>query len=273
MYMYQSIKQRAEELEKQIAAISTEAKTIFVSTLSVNKDRNGYKWRMLQNQPDGSYKRITLSKSQRSLAEQAAQKSLIIARLEDLEQELQACNNYLKVYASRNQKLPEEVITREQQILINPGYLELLQNQIASREAELLQWEQEDYPNGRDYYPENLNVPVWDGLVVRSKSERTIALMLREARLHFRYEWKQNIAGIMLPDFTVVHPRDGRYFYIEHAGLIERKNYRMKHLRMLDQYAEGGIYPDDRLIITYETEEKPLDVRDVKQKINRFFFS
>ena len=40
----------------------------------------------------------------------------------------------------------------------------------------------------------------------------------------------------------------------------------------LYKYTSCEIYPDDRLIMTFETKERPLDIQTIKEKIQKAFF-
>ena len=154
----------------------------------------------------------------------------------------------------------------------NPGFTDLLQRKLSQREQQMIAWENEEFDSGKDYYPQQLNIKVTDTLYVRSKSERAIALALIESGLHFRYEWRQNFMGEIIPDFTIIHPKTGVLYYWEHFGLIDSESYRKDFLSKLYKYTSCEIYPDDRLIMTFETKEKPLDIQTIKEKIQRAFF-
>ena len=262
MYNYQLILARSIKLENDIKQLEASLQDVFIGDLQVSKDRESFRWRILSAAPDGTVSRITLPKTKRGVAEEAAETKLLRAHLEDLRQEYKACQRYLAVFKTRSGNLPEDILPREQALLQNPGIIE----------KELLDWEQADYPNGRSHYPDQLNVKVWNGLIVRSKSERSLAMLLKEFGLHFRFEWLQDIGGgKMLPDFTILHPQTGIHHYLEHAGLMNEQNYLKYHFQKLKQYASAGIYPGDRLLITYDTPDRPLDLELARYQLQRMF--
>lgn len=273
MYYYQLILKRLTQLEAAISLTEQQLEGAVIGDIQVSKEKDYYRWRLTTTAPDGTIRRITIPKSDRSTAEQAAETTLLRAHLEDLQKEYKACKNYLSVFRPRSASLPEDILSKEQALMQKPGFSDLLQNKIAAGEKELIAWEKADYPNGHDHYPEQLNVKVWDGLMVRSKSERSLAMLLKELGLHFRYEWKQDLNGSILPDFSILHPQNRSLYYLEHAGLLNDDNYRQSHLRKLEQYASAGIFPGDRLLITYDAPGHPLDIQLTRYQLRRMFFS
>jgi membrane-anchored protein YejM (alkaline phosphatase superfamily) len=46
---------------------------------------------------------------------------------------------------------------------------------------------------------------------------------------------------------------------MEHFGIMDTPEYQKNAVDKVSLYMRHGIYPQDRLIITYETKEHPLD--------------
>lgn len=63
---------------------------------------------------------------------------------------------------------------------------------------------------------------------------------------------------ILYPDFTIRHPRTGKYFYWEHFGLMDDPSYAKNASAKHQLYISNGIIPNIQLITTYETKENPL---------------
>lgn len=273
MSEYELMAARAEELAGKIELLEAKLQNEFIGDIHVSKDRTRYRWRLCQIQSDGKKKTITLSRKDRRIAEKAAQVTLDRAQLEDYRKEYKACIRYIHSFRNNNGTIPKNPVPKTMILLQNPGFFELINAGLSQREREMIEWELEEYDNGKDHYPNQLNVTVTKNLTVRSKAERTIAIELKNAGLHFRYEWRQNIGGDMIPDFTIIHPQNGFYYYWEHHGMIDMESYQIPFLNKLKRYLSAGIYPDDRLILTFETQGHPLDIQIVKEKIRRTFFS
>ena len=98
---------------------------------------------------------------------------------------------------------------------------------------ELEKWASEPYEMNPKY-PENKTIRAINGLMVRSKSEAFIVMLLVTYHIPFRYECKLELDGqIIYPDFTIRHPVTGETFYWEHAGMLEDPKYISKHLYTL----------------------------------------
>ncbi|MBR6473450.1 MAG: hypothetical protein IKS99_07000 [Firmicutes bacterium] len=125
---------------------------------------------------------------------------------------------------------------------------------------------QSENPN----YREDLVVEVSNGLMVRSKSEMSIAEELIRFGLEFRYEkalrltklyvnrdgtaYSENVT--VYPDFTIFMP-DGTVIYWEHCGMFDKLDYRSANHNKFDLYFDNDIYPPKNLIITMDGPGKP----------------
>jgi len=102
-------------------------------------------------------------------------------------------------------------------------------------------------------YPEGLIYLTNSGIYVRSKSERTIADMLQQNRIPYRYETALALGSINInPDFTIYRPSDGKRVLWEHLGRMDDDGYRQKTIEKLALYTRYGFFPFDNLICTYE---------------------
>ena len=117
-------------------------------------------------------------------------------------------------------------------------------------------------------YPEALQYTTNSGLVVRSKSERTIANRLTEFGLPFRYEQAleldvssmQGLRGTRMgkyktyyPDFIIMAP-SGEMVIWEHLGLIDKPEYRESNYEKLFVYRHLGRVSEKRMITTFERD-------------------
>jgi len=153
-----------------------------------------------------------------------------------------------------------EVIRQEEKIneyLSNPEIQKLLDDEIAKNES-YESWANMPY-ECNPIYPEYKNVPSVGNLMVRSKTESTIAIVLTNYGIPFRYECKLEIGDkILYPDFTAINIRTGEMIYWEHHGLIESMDYVEKKRRDMLEYLSYQIIPGQNLIVTCETKDYPL---------------
>lgn len=112
------------------------------------------------------------------------------------------------------------------------------------------------------YAPEHLKYKCNNGILVRSKSERTVANKLHEHGIIFKYEAPMDIDGVTLyPDFTILR-RDGSIVLWEHNGLMSNDEYLVKAIQKIRKYNKAGFMQHTNLICTEECDlmdEKTLD--------------
>lgn len=107
---------------------------------------------------------------------------------------------------------------------------------------------------------------------VRSKSELIIADLLKKEGVPYRYECPIYLKGIgqVYPDFTVLNVRTRKEFYWEHLGMMDDAAYAERALQKMAMYEQNGIYPGEKLILTYETRKCPLSQKAVKNVIAHY---
>ena len=107
---------------------------------------------------------------------------------------------------------------------------------------------------------------------VRSKSEKIIADNYYYRNIPYKYEKKLTLADgkILHPDFTLMNMRTRTEIYHEHLGKMDDPGYVMDQTERLDIYERNGIYLGDRLFITHETLDEPLNMDVLNNIIDRF---
>ena len=133
-----------------------------------------------------------------------------------------------------------------------------------SDEAYIKKWESAEYQTkGFD-----INIPEFytaKGERVRSKSELIIADLLNKEDIPYRYEASVYLKGwgLVYPDFTVLNVKKRQEFYWEHLGMMDDPSYAEKALQKISMYEQNGIFPGEKLIITYETRKSPLNQKQL----------
>lgn len=107
---------------------------------------------------------------------------------------------------------------------------------------------------------------------VRSKSEILIADSLNAQNIPYLYEFPLRLPGfgIIHPDFTILNVRLRIVFFWEHAGKLGDPGYCKRNLPRINHYMLNGIFPGDRLILTFESEDVPLDTRVIAEVIKHY---
>ena len=203
---------------------------------------------------------IYIRRNDNDLAAKLAQKGYDLQLVYAIQNELAAIEAYL---AAEPEVLPENVfgqLSSERQAMVIPV--------LETDEMFVERWLSEPF-EGLGFPDEEALFVTDRGERVRSKSELIIANQLAKEGIPYKYECPLylNGMGTVHPDFTVLNIRLRRIFYWEHKGRMGDPDYVERALRKERAYIRNGIFPGEQLIITSETSECPLDIREVKALI------
>jgi len=113
-----------------------------------------------------------------------------------------------------------------------------------------------------EYYTDN-------GERVRSKSEILIANILKSLDIPYKYECPIKLGKItMYPDFTILDVKERREKYLEHFGMMGDIDYVNNMMLKIATYEQNNIFIGDRLICTFESAKRPLNISALKNKLN-----
>jgi len=173
--------------------------------------------------------------------------------------------NLLEV--TERERLPEELFEQlhtERQKIVKPIQL--------TDQEYVRQWELREYKKKgfRDNMPELYTSKEER---VRSKSEVLIANALAKNNVPYRYEEPLYLEsyGIVHPDFTVLNVRTRKEIYWEHLGKMDDMEYAKNALERILIYEKNGIFPGDKLVISHETMENPINSRLIDAIIFKYF--
>ena len=108
----------------------------------------------------------------------------------------------------------------------------------------------------------------YDGHRFRSKSEVNIAQFLKSMGLEYKYEVKIIIdKQIYYIDFAVYCPETGRFFFIEHFGMMSNERYRMSVFNKLTAYSTCGLQEGRDILYTYENADAGYNIDIIQGKI------
>lgn len=100
-----------------------------------------------------------------------------------------------------------------------------------------------------------------DNVEVRSRAELVLYEHFKNLGLTFWYEKPTMIDGILLhPDFTIIHPKDGRVILWEHCGMMDLENYYKDFLNRQYRYAAEGYLPYRNIVYSYDFGDDSIDI-------------
>lgn len=106
---------------------------------------------------------------------------------------------------------------------------------------------------------------------VRSKSELYIANQLSSSQIPYCYEPVLKLdKTIFRPDFIVLNTRTRKEYYWEHLGMMDTPAYIESALKKLAVYEKNGIFPGERLILSFESTSSPLDTEAINFLIHHY---
>lgn len=150
------------------------------------------------------------------------------------------------------------------------GRKKLVKPLTLSDEDYVKKWENEEYRRS-DYREEGKIYVTAKGENVRSKSELIIADTYSSECIPYKYEKPLRIGDfICIPDFTVLNVRLRKEFYHEHFGMMDNPVYAEKAIEKINNYQKHGIILGVQLIVTFESNNVPLDTRMIEKTIDQF---
>ncbi len=233
-------------------------------TLRVTSAKNKVQYiHCAEDGKDTGYKLSYIKKKDMAIAYRLAQKSydqkiqkLVDRRLKQLD------------------KLTEEYENNEIEEIYNklhPKRKALIQPVEIPWEQRLAEWKNTPYV-GKEFEPGMPEIFSNKGERVRSKSEKILADTFYNLGIEYKYECPINLKGygVVYPDFTFLRKRDGKEIYWEHDGRMGDPDYAEKAIKKINTYIANGIFPGDKLIVSYESAGVVLNNRIVIKMIEKY---
>ncbi len=212
--------------------------------------------------PD-SGKRIYINKRKLEEIRSIVQKEYELKVSKELHQQRDRMERFIRNSDINNITEIYDSTCKAKQCLITP---------IITSDAEYIARWMEANPDCQNSYPAKTHFETMNGEEVKSKSEKIIADALLKENIPYRYEprliLKDN--SIKIPDFAVLNVRKRKIIYWEHFGRLSDSTYCMENFNKLMLYEKSGYRIGDNLIITMESENEPLEIKEIYEKINRY---
>ena len=133
------------------------------------------------------------------------------------------------------------------------------------------EWYAEEY-QGKEFKEGTAVILTEKGERVRSKSEKILADFFYRRNILYKYEKPLYLKGYgtIYPDFTILSKKTGKEIYWEHEGMMDKQEYARSAVRKIESYQKNDIYPGDRLILTFETEQSVLNSKAIEGLVNQY---
>lgn len=247
-------------LEKVVKETKARLKNAPEGRLRLSKSHNHVQYYCCtEEKKSGDY----ICKGNMALAQQLAQKSYDYKILQLAEKRLSQIRKLVKDYADDELEKVYLKEHLERQKLIEPVE--------STWEQRVNEWKAKEY-KGKDFQEGTLIILTEKGERVRSKSEKIMADYFYRKDIEYKYECPLYLkgAGTVYPDFTFLSKKTNEEIYWEHNGKCDDISYARNMVRKIDAYENNGIFPGERLILTYETEQTILNTSKIEQMVMRY---
>ena len=266
-HMHESI-QLLKELDNLSKTISDRIKNIDkrlkkapqgLLRVSLSNKTVQYYQRTNTNDPYGKY----LTKKDRHLAEQLAQKDYDTKLLKVLKKQQKAIENFIEDYDPDAAEQVYMKLSEQRKALVTPEFL--------SDEEYVKQWLSQPYTR-LGFKDEDQEFYTSKGERVRSKSEILIADALMRNDVPYLCECPVYNNGVIFaaPDFKCLNRRLRKVYYWEHLGMIGDQDYANRNVKKMDKYILADDFDESRLILTFETDSHPLNTKVIEAKIRKY---
>ena len=227
--------------------------------LRISKDKNKIRYYHCTEDNSGIY----IPKSDKYLPQKLAQKTYNLSVIKKAEARLKQIKRITKDYSDDE---IEELFTSlhpDRQILVTP--VEPTWEQLIHL------WSAEEY-KGKAFQEGTAVILTEKGERVRSKSEKIIADFFNRRNIPYKYEKPLYLKGYgtVYPDFTILSKRTGKQVYWEHEGMMDKQEYARSAVQKIESYQKNHIYPGDRLILTFETEQSVLNTKELEGLVDQY---
>ena len=143
---------------------------------------------------------------------------------------------------------------------------------IVETEDMLIERWMKEHPGNQNTYHEKGMILTDNGEMVRSKSEKIIADLLKKNGVPYQYEPRLELNNYhsICPDFVVLNVRLKKTIYWEHFGLVSEPEYAVRSFQKIRVFEKAGYYPGDNFIFTSESSTQPIDVKMIERMIREY---
>jgi hypothetical protein len=253
-----AIRERIIALDKAIKTAEQDRTDFPAGRLRVSETGNHVRYYHVE--PSGDESGTYITRKNRNLAETLAQKDYNMRFLSRAHAELESLETCIHLIPESDSDEIYQTLDPRRRRLVTPY---LIPDDLYAAE-----WRSQPYKTN-PHMSESKLYDTNNGEKVRSKTEAILADMLLELGIPYRYEQALKLRGgtVRYPDFTLLRITTREEIYLEHFGLLDGQGYRDKCLHKLNEYRNSGIYPGKNLLITYESEGCPFDIKGTRKML------
>lgn len=263
IYMYElenMLLQMQEHLEKVVTQAKADLNTtVPEGHLRISIDKNKPRYYQCIDDNKGVY----IPRDNKELPKRLAQKGYNKAVVKKGEARLKQIKRITKNYSDDEIEKIYTSMNKARQLLVTP--IEPTWDQL------LTKWYEEEY-QGKEFKEGTPLILTEKGERVRSKSEKILADYFYRKNILYKYEKPLHLKGYgtVYPDFTFLSKKTYQEIYWEHEGMMDKQDYARAAVRKIELYQINHIYPGDRLIITFETEQNVLNSKIIENLIEKY---
>ncbi|MGN1377322.1 MAG: hypothetical protein ACI4V6_03135, partial [Dorea sp.] len=251
--------QEQKYLENIVKKAKTGLSTAPEGHLRISNDKNKLRYYHCTEDNSGIY----IPKTDKHLPQKLAQKTYNLSVIKKAEARLKQIKKITKDYSDDEIEKLYISLHADRQALVTP--VEPTWKQL------LDEWYAQDY-TGKEFQEGTAVILTERGERVRSKSEKILADFFYRRNILYKYEKPLYLKGYgtVYPDFTFLSKKTGQEIYWEHEGMMDRQEYARSAVRKIESYQKNKIYPGDRLILTFETEQSVLNSNVIEELVNQY---
>ena len=254
-----ALREEQKRLKEIIAKAKKENEHMPEGNLRISKHKNRCRYYHCVHDRNGIY----IPKRNMILREQLAQKAYNSSIINIAEEQLAKINKMLEIDADEKMKKCMIPCIHDRKKLINP-----IED---TWENNLQKWFAAPY-QGKEFQEGAPMILTENGERVRSKSEKILADYFYRQNILYKYEKPLYLKGYgtVYPDFTFLSSKTGKEIYWEHEGMMDKQEYARNAVRKIELYQKNGIYPGERLILTFETEQSMLNQNILEKLVEKY---
>lgn len=255
------LKKEIAFLDKIITKAEEDLKCAPEGILRISKSGSTMQYYRRKNEKDKNGKYIR--RSDRDIAYKLAQKDYDADVIEAAKEQRKKIERFLEQYNPNQIKEIYMRLAPERKMMISPY--------IMTDEQYTNYWKNRDYI-GKGFMADMPEIYTERGERVRSKSEKIIADKLDLMNVPYLYEYPLKLKGygVVYPDFTLLNIRTREEYYLEHFGMMDDPNYSESTIHKIESYAKNGIYPGEKLLMTFENSKSSINMKVFEQMIKKY---
>ena len=254
------LREEKKKLEELMEKSICQMKSLPEGTLRVSVDK-GYPryYRCQEGDKVGNY----IRKQDKEIAQKLAQKEYNSKVLQLIQKRLKQIENIIKDYEDDEVEKCFYGEHAAKQKLIIPVE--------QTWQDKLKDWQEKGYV-GKGFQDNTMEIYTQRGERVRSKSEKILADYFYYHGIPYKYECPLLLRGygVIYPDFTFLSPKSRQEMYWEHNGMMDDTVYAQKAVKKIELYEKNGIFPGERLILTFETGQTTLNNEIIEAMAKRY---